>query len=90
MCEALLINTHEMTMPGYDTEWEKIQRKEALESRIVEIMSLDKRLDAHRETKKDDKKNGPLLSRIPLLNIFFKAPATPRTMCRKSSMTSTI
>ena len=77
MCEALLIQKHDMTMPGYDTEWEKIQRKEALESRIVEIMSLDKRLDEHRETKKADKKNGPLLSRIPILNIFFKAPETP-------------
>ena len=67
MCEALLINTHEMTMPDYEVEWEKIQRKEALESRIVEIMSLDERLGAYRETKKDDKKRGSLLSRIPLI-----------------------
>ena len=77
MCEAILIQKHEMTMPGYDTEWEKIQRKEALESRIVEIMSLDERLGAYRATKKDDKKRGSLLSRIPLIKIFFKAPATP-------------
>ena len=73
----LLIQKHNMTMPGYDTEWEKIQRKEALESRIVEIMSLYERLGAYRETKKDEKKRGSLLSRIPLLKIFFKEPETP-------------
>ena len=77
MCEALLINTHEMTMPDYEVEWEKIQRKEALESGVVEIMSLEERLGAYRKTKRETQKRGSLLSRIPLLNIFFKAPATP-------------
>ena len=77
MCEALLIHTHEMTTPDYEVEWEKIRKKEALESRVVEIMSLDERLGAYRNTKKDDKKRGSLLSRIPILNIFFKAPEAP-------------
>ena len=77
MCEALLIHTHEMTMPDYEVEWEKIQRKEALESAVVEIMSLDERLGAYRKTKRETQKRGSLLSRIPMLNIFFKAPETP-------------
>lgn len=84
MCEAILIGTHKLTMPGHEIPWTTFQFKEALETRIEEIKSLDERLEPHRQ-KASETKEGlpiirnitPMLANVPFLSRFATEPPPP-------------
>ena len=82
MCETFLLHNHDMTMPGYESAWEGFQSKEALVTRIREILSLDARLAEHRRKMNKSKVPGAalfnsVLGKTPGLKRFAKKPEGP-------------